>query len=247
MATVLVVDDEPDIRYLTQLNLESAGHRVMTAANGIEALAAVEAELPDVVLLDVMMPGVTGWEVLEQLKAHLDDRISSVRVLMMTALGTEHDQARGGIEGAIRYLVKPVTPDEIRSAVDEVMSGPPESRQRLSAQTDALSTLARIESGSTAPAEPQPKLTRLERPSQRPAAPAEPERREVGRSLTPKQRVLMRALAAAPSVTSVATELGMSRSNIYASLRRVARTLEFEAVPELLDALRSGEIEIDDD
>ena len=63
MASVLVVDDEPDIRYLTQVNLELDGHRVMTAANGEEALAAVQVEVPDVVLLDVMMPGVDGWAV----------------------------------------------------------------------------------------------------------------------------------------------------------------------------------------
>jgi len=118
VASVLVVDDEPDIRYLTQLQLELDGHRVMTAADGVEALAAVQVEVPDVVLLDVMMPEVDGWAVLEQLKAHLDQRISSVKVLMMTALADDDHRLRGGIEGAVRYLVKPVSAADLRAAHD---------------------------------------------------------------------------------------------------------------------------------
>ena len=69
MALVLVVDDEPDIRDLVRINLEQAGHRVVTAADGDEALASVRREPPDALFLDVRMPGTDGWTVLEELKA----------------------------------------------------------------------------------------------------------------------------------------------------------------------------------
>ncbi len=248
MASVLVVDDEPDIRYLTQVNLELDGHRVMTAANGAEALAAVQVEVPDVILLDVMMPEVDGWAVLEQLKAHLDADISAVKVLMMTALGADTDRLRGGIEGAVRYLVKPVAPDNLRLAVREVLAGGPEREQRLRAQTGALAELARIEKGVDAPdeGEPRPRLTRLEgtRPRRSGEGGAAP--RDIAEELTEKQAELLRALAAAPSVSAAAATLGVSRSNVYASLRRIARKVELESVPELLRSLRSGNVVVGD-
>lgn len=251
LASILVVDDEPDIRYLTQVNLELDGHRVMTAANGAEALAAVQVEVPDLVLLDVMMPEVDGWHVLEQLKTHLDDRISSVKVLMMTALGADDDRLRGGIEGAVRYLVKPVTPEQLRAAVTEVLAGGPEREQRLRAQTGALLELARIEKGgdegATTPDDaPRLRLSRLEHARAREEAVVEDGARHVGADLTDKQRALLRSLAGAPSVSAAAGDLGVSRSNVYASLRRIARKIGFDSVPELLRRLRAGQLVVDD-
>jgi len=250
VASVLVVDDEPDIRYLTQVNLELDGHRVMTAANGAEALAAVQVEVPDVVLLDVMMPEVDGWAVLEQLKTHLDTQISSVKVLMMTALGADDDRLRGGIEGAVRYLVKPVTPEQLREAVNEVLAGGPEREQRRRAQTGALLELARIEKGERgadpAADAPRLRLSRLEHARSRDEPPAEDGARHVGADLTDKQRALLRSLAAAPSVSAAAGELGVSRSNVYASLRRIARKIGYDSVPELLRGVRSGQLVVDE-
>lgn len=248
MASVLVVDDEPDIRYLTQVNLELDGHRVMTAANGAEALAAVQVEVPDVVLLDVMMPELDGWAVLEQLKSHLDDRISSVKVLMMTALGADDDRLRGGIEGAVRYLVKPVTPEDLRAAVVAVLDGGPEREQRRRAQTGALLELARIEKGSDIvdAATPSPRLSRLEHARARDEVPVADGVRHVGPDLTEKQRALLRSLAASPSVSATAGDLGVSRSNVYASLRRIARKVGDDSVPDLLRRLRAGQIVVDD-
>jgi len=247
VASVLVVDDEPDIRYLTQVNLELDGHRVMTAANGEEALAAVQVEVPDVVLLDVMMPGVDGWAVLEQLKSHLDDRIASVKVLMMTALGADDDRLRGGIEGAVRYLVKPVTPEQLRAAVLDVLSGGPEREQRLRAQTGALLELARLEKGVAGHAEgPRPRLSRLEHARAREEAPVDEGVRRVGAELTDKQRALLRSLLASPSVSAAAADLGVSRSNVYASLRRIARKVGDDSVPDLLQRLRAGRLVVDD-
>ena len=249
MASVLVVDDEPDIRYLTQLQLELDGHRVMTAADGTEALAAVQVEVPDLVLLDVMMPGVDGWGVLEQLKAHLDDRVSSVKVLMMTALADDDHRLRGGIEGAVRYLVKPVSAEQLRTAVDDVLGGGTERDQRRKAQTGALQELARIQRGGTdaAPGGPSgPRLSRLEHARPREEAPEADAANHVGGDLTDKQRGLLRTLSAAPSVSAAAIDLGVSRSNVYASLRRIIRKTGHESVPELLRRLRAGQVVVDD-
>lgn len=249
MASVLVVDDEPDIRYLTQLQLELDGHRVMTAANGAEALAAVQVEVPDLILLDVMMPEVDGWGVLEQLKAHLDDRISSVKVLMMTALADDDHRLRGGIEGAVRYLVKPVTADQLRTVVGDVLDGGSERDQRRQAQTGALQELARIQRGGVDPgtAVPAgPRLSRLEHARPREESHEADPASHVGGDLTDKQRSLLRALAASSSVSSAAADLGVSRSNVYASLRRIIRKTGHGSVPDLLRRLRAGQVVVDD-
>src|SRR3954447_19448390 len=117
MATILVVDDEPDIRALIQLNLELDGHRVVVAANGSEALAQVAKEVPDLMLLDLMMPEVDGWQVLESIKAATDIDVNRIPVLMLTAYDTADNRIRGGIEGAIRYIAKPFSPSELRDEV----------------------------------------------------------------------------------------------------------------------------------
>ena len=244
MANVLVVDDEPDIVLFAQINLEMLGHTVRTAGDGREALAAVHEARPDVVVLDVMMPHLDGWGVLEQLKSDPDEAIRTIPVVMLTALDTEPDQLRGGIEGAVRYLAKPITPDDLTDAVQGVLDGGPEPAQRKAVQQRSLTRLARIESGTTGkPEEPRVQLSRLERPLRagpvdRPvaAAPAV----SIEADLTAKQRELLKALFSASSVSDAATTLGMSRSNIYASLRRIGRKLDVPDVSALLRLLRSG-------
>ena len=252
MALILVVDDEPDIRYLEQVALESDGHLVMTAADGDDALAAIEVEVPDVVLLDVMMPEVDGWTVLDQIKSHLDERISTVRVIMVTSLGADMEKARGGVSGAIRYLVKPVDTDELLATVREALAGDPEPRQRLEAQTSALTSVARIEKGldpDAADDAPRPRLTRLERAPRRFAS-DDTEPRDspvvVGEELTETQRSVLRVVAESDSVSNAAAALGVSRANVYASLRRTARSLRIDSVPEVLSLLRAGVLVVDD-
>jgi DNA-binding response OmpR family regulator len=249
MARVLVVDDEPDIVLFAQVNLELNGHEVRTASNGEEALAAVEAERPDAMILDVMMPYLDGWGVLERLKAHDDPEVRTIPVVMLTALDTDQDQARGGIEGAVRYLTKPLAPDDLVSALNDVLEGPPEPEQRKAAQQKGLASLARMErnaGGGDAPSGPQLRLSRLEHA--RTTAPA-PELVPAAESasmegdLTPKQRELLEALLKAPSVSAAAAELGMSRSNVYASLRRVGRKVGVSDVSELLRLLRDGSLD----
>jgi DNA-binding response OmpR family regulator len=245
MARVLVVDDEPDIVLFVRVNLELHGHEVRTAAHGEEALAAIEEERPDAMVLDVMMPHLDGWGVLERLKAHEDEAIRTIPVVMLTALDTDQDQARGGIEGAVRYLTKPLGPDDLLTAVEDVLSGPPEPQQRKAAQQKGLASLARIErnaAGGDAPTGPRTRLSRLEhaRSATSTPDPAPVEAAEVDGELTDKQRELLRALLQAPSVSAAAEGLGMSRSNVYASLRRIGRKLGVADVSELLRLLRDG-------
>jgi DNA-binding NarL/FixJ family response regulator len=249
MAMVLIVDDEPDIVLFVRVNMEMDGHDVLTAGDGEAALAAVAEHHPDVIILDVMMPKLDGWSVLEQLKADADPLVRTIPVVMLTALGTDDDQARGGIEGAVRYLPKPVTPDALVDAVNGVLEGGPEPEQRKAAQHQALRRLARIERGSGgtpfSASAPRPRLGGLERaPSNAAAAPSAPAIvLSLTGALTEKQRHLLQVLQLTPSVSAAAEELGMSRSNIYASLRRIGRKLDVDDVSELLRRLRDGELD----
>jgi DNA-binding response OmpR family regulator len=247
MAKVLVVDDEPDIVLWAQVNLELNGHEVCSAADGRAALAAVREERPDALILDVMMPELDGWGVLAELKADADEAVRTIPIVMLTALGTDHDRARGDIEGAVRYLTKPITPDDLLAALDDVLSGPPEPEQRKAAQQRGLTSLARIErnaAGGAAPSGVRPRLSRLEHtPSGARVVSATPPVTAIQGELTSKQRDLLGALVTAPSVSAAAETLGMSRSNVYASLRRVGRKLGVTDVSELLRLLRDGQLD----
>jgi CheY-like chemotaxis protein len=249
MATILVVDDEPDIRLFVQINLELDGHQVIPAGNGADALEAVRSRPPDLMILDVLMPEVDGWGVLEQIKASAAREVKEIPILMLSALGSDEDQVRGGIEGAVRYLTKPVGAQELRDAVSSALAGDPEPVQRRRAQHGALERLARLEKGAPRPdvastgEEPRPRLGRLEHAREGPAhavrAPIDP---GLVSGLTDRQVELLQAVRQAPSVTAAADALGMSRSNVYASLRRIGRRLGVTSVPELLDRARAGEL-----
>ncbi len=244
---MLVVDDEPDIRQLVKINLQLDGHDVRLADDGALALASIEEQRPDLLLLDVMMPNVDGWGVLEAVKSHVDPLVRSIPVLMLTANVTVDARARGGIEGAIRYLAKPFAPQELRDEVAAALDGEPEIDKRRRVQRATLEQLARAQKGGdqTPSAATRPHLTRYER---RVDAPAADPRLDVARSrvpdLTDNQRRMLVALAASTSVTEAASGLGVSRSNVYASLRRVSRRLGITSVTELLALLRRGELDV---
>ena len=152
MATVLAVDDEEDIRTIIKVNLEREGHRVLTADGGEQALELVRQEPPDVIVLDVMMPGTDGWEVLRQLKGQKQG--SDIPVLMLTARTTDEDRIRGGIEGAIRYLTKPFTPRALSDEVRRALEGEPEPVKRRKVQRESLTQLARLEKRTSEPKRP---------------------------------------------------------------------------------------------
>ncbi len=117
--SVLVVDDEPDIVALVAFHLARAGYRVSTAANGTDALAQTRRDLPALVVLDLMLPGVSGLEVLEQLRS--DAATAGVAVLLLTARREEPDKVRGLTLGADDYLTKPFSPQELVLRVGAIL------------------------------------------------------------------------------------------------------------------------------
>ena len=105
---VLVADDEEGIRVLCRVNLELGGFTVFEAADGKQAVAVAQAEQPDVIFLDLMMPVMDGWEVLRRLKE--DDATADTPVVLLTARTGEQDQMRGWEEGILEYVSKPFNP-----------------------------------------------------------------------------------------------------------------------------------------
>jgi len=244
VATILVIEDEPDIRDLIRITLELEGMSVVQASDGKDGLTKAVAAPPDAIVLDVMMPGIDGWEVLSRLKA-MGEPVAEVPVLMLTARTGALDRIRGGIEGAVRYLTKPFNPADLRDTLAEVLGGGPEPVQRRRAQQQALTALARVEGGRPDPAapSPRPRLSRLDgapvsraRSSPPVVRPAQLE------SLSPKQRELIVAVATSPTVIEAADRLSVSRSNVYASLRRIARKLGVPTVSDLVTLARSGSL-----
>ena len=116
---LLVVDDEPDIAALVSFHLVKAGYRVSTASNGTDAIAQTRQEHPVLVVLDLMLPGMSGYDVLEQLRA--DDATRDVAVLMLTARKEEQDRIRGLSLGADDYLTKPFSPQELVLRVGAIL------------------------------------------------------------------------------------------------------------------------------
>jgi DNA-binding response OmpR family regulator len=113
---ILVVDDEPRMIGFIRMNLELEGHQVIEAHSGLEALDAIRTKLPDVVLLDVMMPDMDGFETLRLLR-----EFSSIPVIMLTAKGEENDKVYGLELGADDYVTKPFGPRELSSRIKAVL------------------------------------------------------------------------------------------------------------------------------
>ena len=116
---ILVVDDEPDITALVAYHLAKAGFRVSTAANGTDALKAAREERPDIVILDLMLPGVSGYDVLAELRKREETR--DVGVILLTARREEPDRIRGLSLGADDYLTKPFSPQELSLRVSGLL------------------------------------------------------------------------------------------------------------------------------
>jgi DNA-binding response OmpR family regulator len=117
--TVLVIDDEAPIRLLCRVNLEAEGMHVLEAADGPSGLEAARAGVPDVILLDVMMPGIDGWHVAEELLD--DERTRGIPIIFLTARAELRDRARGLDVGGIDYVTKPFNPIELASLVRDLL------------------------------------------------------------------------------------------------------------------------------
>jgi DNA-binding response OmpR family regulator len=135
--TVLVVDDDRSLRVVTSINLQAAGFVVVEADSGAAALELARSTPPSIVLLDVMMPGMNGWEVAEQLRRMPETQ--DVPVVFVSAKTEVADQVHGYELGAVDYITKPYRPLELASRVDETLARVAESgaatvrRERLAA------------------------------------------------------------------------------------------------------------------
>jgi DNA-binding response OmpR family regulator len=117
--TVLVIDDEAPIRLLCRVNLEAEGMAVLEAADGPSGLEKARSETPDVILLDVMMPGLDGWRVAEEL---LDDqRTQEIPIVFLTARAELRDRARGLDLGGLDYVTKPFNPVELATQLRRLL------------------------------------------------------------------------------------------------------------------------------
>jgi DNA-binding response OmpR family regulator len=119
MARVLVIDDEAPIRLLCRVNLEAAGIEVSEAEDGNVGLESARAEPPDVILLDVMMPGMDGWDVFGELVK--EERTATIPVVFLTARAELRDQARGLELGGVDYVTKPFDPLELAPLIDDLL------------------------------------------------------------------------------------------------------------------------------
>jgi two-component system, OmpR family, alkaline phosphatase synthesis response regulator PhoP len=125
---VLVVDDEPDVLLLCRVNLEFEGYEVVEASDGEQAMQRLREQRFDVVLLDVMMPKMDGWQVLEAVKA--DDELKELPVVMLTAKVQDQDQIRGWSQGAADYITKPFSPLALSQVLQDVLATDPEEEER---------------------------------------------------------------------------------------------------------------------
>jgi two-component system alkaline phosphatase synthesis response regulator PhoP len=119
VTTVLVIDDEAPIRLLCRVNLEAEGMTVLEAANGPNGLEQAKSERPDVILLDVMMPGLDGWQVAERLLE--DGTTSEIPIVFLTARAEFRDRARGLDIGGIDYVTKPFNPLDLAPLVFDLL------------------------------------------------------------------------------------------------------------------------------
>ena len=123
MARILVIDDEPSIAHVIRLLLEAQGHEVLVADDGSRGVATAQRRAPDAIVLDVMMPVMDGFAVLEALKA--DERTSDVPVMMLSALTSDPIEQRCLALGAMRYVEKPFEGNQLLDAVAALLSSGP--------------------------------------------------------------------------------------------------------------------------
>jgi DNA-binding response OmpR family regulator len=117
--TVLIADDEAPIRLLCRVNLEADGMNVLEAEDGRSTIEQAQRESPDVILLDVMMPGLDGWQVAEAL--HGDARTHGIPIIFLTARAELRDRARGIELGGVDYVTKPFNPIELAALVRDLL------------------------------------------------------------------------------------------------------------------------------
>jgi DNA-binding response OmpR family regulator len=119
--TILVIEDDHQIRRVVQGYLEQAGHRVLAVADGETGLALALTEKPALIVLDLMLPGLDGWEITRRLRRSSDSAVANVYILMLTARVEEADRVEGFTVGADDYMVKPFSPRELAARVQAAL------------------------------------------------------------------------------------------------------------------------------
>ena len=119
MAKILIAEDEKDIRDLVVFSLTYGGFEAISALNGVDAVAKAEAELPDLILMDVRMPTMSGYEACERLKQNPTTR--DIPIVFLSAKGQEAEIRQGLSAGAEEYILKPFAPDELVKRVREIL------------------------------------------------------------------------------------------------------------------------------
>jgi len=120
---VLVVDDDAGILRIIEMQLQRHGFQVVTAPNGQEALKVLRKTIPSVIILDVMMPGMSGYDVCQVVKRN--ERLEKVPVIFLTAKGSPQDYKTGMDSGGVVYMVKPFSPEKLLQVVQMMASAPP--------------------------------------------------------------------------------------------------------------------------
>jgi DNA-binding response OmpR family regulator len=120
MTKILIAEDEPDIRDLVAFTLRFAGYEVVTGTNGEEAVQIAQKEYPDLILLDVRMPKMTGYDACKLIKA--DPKLKDVPVVFLSAKGQEAEIQDGMEAGAEEYLLKPFAPDQLTDRVRSILA-----------------------------------------------------------------------------------------------------------------------------
>ncbi|HLA49119.1 MAG TPA: response regulator [Candidatus Saccharimonadales bacterium] len=156
MTKVLLVEDDNNLREIFEMRLQAEGYQTLTASDGEEALVVALKEKPELIIADIMMPKMSGFEMLETLRAAPDT--NNIKVVMMTALGQAEDQARGEKLGVVKYLVKSqVTLEDFVRVVKEVV--PPGEGAPKSAATDDKATSNKESEQDMPPADTNPTPT----------------------------------------------------------------------------------------
>jgi CheY-like chemotaxis protein len=128
MGKIMIVDDEPDIVYIVKKALQKSGHEVIEALSGEECLEKLKQEKPDLILLDVMMPGLDGYDVLEILRN--DEKTKDITIAMLTVKSEDEDKIRSFDGKADWHISKPIDTDKLPEMVDWLLKTPPRRADR---------------------------------------------------------------------------------------------------------------------
>ncbi len=121
MKKILIADDRSEVVELVKVTLEGEGYQTIDASDGREALEKIGKEKPDLILLDIIMPRMDGFEVLSKVKK--DPKTKDIPVIMLTAKGQKIDKEKGGRLGAQGYIIKPFSPSALLKKIEEILSG----------------------------------------------------------------------------------------------------------------------------